>query len=60
MERNQSFKESQFNASANLAQRLYTKYSDTGQIVPNRGKNLKKLKPKPLGKTKLPQISKLK
>lgn len=37
MERKGSFNESQFNKSAQLAQRLYSKYADTGQIIPNKG-----------------------
>jgi hypothetical protein len=58
MDRRPSLNESQFNMSAQLAQRLYSKYSDTGQIIPNRTKNIKKLRAKRNPNVKLPEISK--
>jgi hypothetical protein len=58
MDGKNTFNESQFNMSAQLAQRLYSKYSDTGQIIPNRTQNIKKLKAKRLPNSKLPEISK--
>ena len=42
-----------------LAQRLYSKYSDTGQIIPNKAKNFKKLRAKKFKKSNLPEISKV-
>ena len=59
MERKRSLNESQFNASARLAQRLYSKYTDAGQIIPNVGKNSKKLKGRLVPKVKLPKINKI-
>lgn len=58
MERRPSLNETQFNMSAQLAQRLYSKYSETGQIIPNRTKPIKQLRAKKNHKVKLPEISK--
>jgi hypothetical protein len=57
MERRPSLSESQINISAQLAQRLYSKFSDTGQIIPNRTKKVKKLRPIRNPKDALPEIS---
>ena len=59
MERKKSLNESHFNASARLAQRLYSKYSDTNQIIPNVSKNMKRYRGKLAPKVKLPQINKV-
>jgi hypothetical protein len=59
MEKKKSLNESHFNASARLAQRLYSKYSDTGQIIPNVSKNMKRYRGKLVPKVKLPNINKV-
>lgn len=58
MDKKKAFNDSQFNSTNNLVQRLYLKYSDTGKIIPNIGKNLKRHKRKLIPKEKLPSINK--
>ena len=58
MDRKPSINDTHFNMSTQLAQRLYSKYNDTDQIIPNRNKNFKKLQAKKLlRKDNLPEIS---
>jgi hypothetical protein len=59
MDRKELNQDDGFNASTRLAQRLYSKYSDTGQIIPNVGKNMMKLKGRLAPKVKLPKINKV-
>ena len=47
------------NMSDQLAQRLYSKFADTGQIIPDKSKEFKKLRPKKnLQNVKLPELAK--